>query len=133
MATIWDLICSLMRGQSTILSSANTVSLFGDSRSVTDTPFYAANWGENFDGTGFNPDEWLDGNGAISLAAFGGPIDIAHITAGWVGGGFLHTANLLPQVNAVPVPPALPLFATGLGVMAWLARRRKRIQTASLP
>jgi hypothetical protein len=34
--------------------------------------------------------------------------------------GFLATPN------AVPLPAALPLFASGLGVMAWLARRRKR-------
>lgn len=28
-------------------------------------------------------------------------------------------------VDAVPLPTTLPLFASGLGVMAWLARRRK--------
>jgi hypothetical protein len=30
------------------------------------------------------------------------------------------------QANAVPLPAALPLFAGGLGVLAFLARRRKR-------
>ena len=29
-----------------------------------------------------------------------------------------------------PIPAALPLFATGLGVMGWFARRRKRQQSA---
>lgn len=29
-------------------------------------------------------------------------------------------------IAAVPLPAALPLFASGLGVMAWIARRRKR-------
>jgi hypothetical protein len=28
------------------------------------------------------------------------------------------------QTSPVPAPPTLPLFATGLGLMAWLARRR---------
>ena len=32
-------------------------------------------------------------------------------------------------VNAVPIPAALPLFAGGLGLMGWMARRR-RGQTA---
>ena len=31
-----------------------------------------------------------------------------------------------PLTPPIPIPPALPLFASGLGVMAWLARRRKR-------
>jgi hypothetical protein len=29
-------------------------------------------------------------------------------------------------VNTTPLPAALPLFATGLGVLGWLGRRRKR-------
>jgi hypothetical protein len=32
-----------------------------------------------------------------------------------------------------PIPAALPLFATGLGLMGWLARRRKRGHAASIP
>ena len=32
----------------------------------------------------------------------------------------------LSAVSAVPLPAALPLFASGLGVMAWMARRKKR-------
>jgi hypothetical protein len=34
------------------------------------------------------------------------------------------------NLTATPIPAALPLFVTGLGVMGWLARRRKRQQTA---
>jgi hypothetical protein len=30
------------------------------------------------------------------------------------------------SVGAVPLPAALPLFASGLGVMGWVARRKKR-------
>ena len=35
-------------------------------------------------------------------------------------------AYLLTPASAVPGPAALPLFATGLGVLALLARRRKK-------
>ena len=31
------------------------------------------------------------------------------------------------NLTATPIPAALPLFATGLGVMGWLARRKKRL------
>ena len=34
--------------------------------------------------------------------------------------------------SATPLPAALPLFATGLGVMGWLAKRRKRKNAAAL-
>jgi hypothetical protein len=34
------------------------------------------------------------------------------------------------DVNATPIPAALPLFASGLGLMGWLSRRRKRNTSA---
>ena len=39
-----------------------------------------------------------------------------------------HTASTVtvPHSDAIPLPAALPLFASGLGVMAWMARRKKR-------
>jgi hypothetical protein len=37
-----------------------------------------------------------------------------------------------PIVAPVPLPAALPLFAGGLGVMAWMARRRKRGDRGSI-
>jgi len=37
-----------------------------------------------------------------------------------------------PFVQPTPLPAALSLFAGGLGVMAWLARRRKHKATAAL-
>jgi len=33
------------------------------------------------------------------------------------------------KVAPVPLPPALPLFAGGLGLMGWLARRKRRQAT----
>jgi len=33
---------------------------------------------------------------------------------------------VLTEVTTTPVPTALPLFATGLGIVGWLARRRKQ-------
>ena len=41
-----------------------------------------------------------------------------------VQGSFKLTA--LPTVNAVPLPGAFPLFASGLGLVAYLARKRRR-------
>ena len=38
----------------------------------------------------------------------------------------ITSENISPDVHSVPVPAALPLFATGLGVMALLGWRRKR-------
>jgi hypothetical protein len=35
------------------------------------------------------------------------------------------------NLTATPIPAALPLFATGLGLMGWLARRRKRADTGA--
>jgi hypothetical protein len=44
---------------------------------------------------------------------------------------FIDSVSL--DVFATPLPAALPLFATGLGVMGWLARRRKRKNAALAP
>lgn len=40
--------------------------------------------------------------------------------------GILTPANLVIDVQAVPLPAALPMFAAGLGLLAYLARRRSR-------
>jgi hypothetical protein len=37
------------------------------------------------------------------------------------------------NLTATPIPAALPLFATGLGVLGWFARRRKRQQSPLSP
>jgi hypothetical protein len=63
---------------------------------------------------------------------------------GWdptAGGSYLITLALVneagapilsvdEQINATPIPATLPLFATGLGALGLLARRRKRKQSA---
>ncbi len=38
----------------------------------------------------------------------------------------------ISAIASTPLPAALPLFAGGLGVMGWLARRRKRKNAAAL-
>ena len=40
----------------------------------------------------------------------------------------LRIDTVVANPQAVPLPAALPLFASGLGAMAWMARRRKRGQ-----
>ena len=47
-------------------------------------------------------------------------------------GGTIYWDNLSFTLNQTPLPTALPLFAGGLGVMALLARLRKRKGTAAL-
>jgi len=54
--------------------------------------------------------------GNIQTAVFSGDLVIASV----------------PVPSATPLPAALPLFATGLGVMGWLAKRRKRTNAATL-
>jgi hypothetical protein len=62
----------------------------------------------------------------------------AALVAGIVGGMSyfnIHTVNftggeIRGQLNAVPLPSALPLFATGLGALGLLSWRRKRKATA---
>ncbi len=46
----------------------------------------------------------------------------------------MHDLNLsaISTGSQTPLPAALPLFAGGLGVMGWLARRRKRKNAAAL-
>jgi hypothetical protein len=41
--------------------------------------------------------------------------------------------SLTQPVTAVPLPSALPLFASGLAGLGWLSRRRKHISWAGAP
>jgi hypothetical protein len=43
-----------------------------------------------------------------------------------------NIGSVQETINATPIPAALPLFASGLGVMGFLARRRKRKNAAAL-
>src|SRR5262249_39257502 len=38
----------------------------------------------------------------------------------------INGLDAVSVTSAVPLPAALPLFASGLGVMGWLARRRRK-------
>ncbi len=49
--------------------------------------------------------------------------------------GFDHGVSFIrafDSVTSTPLPAALPLFATGLGVMGWFGARRKRKSAAAL-
>ena len=54
---------------------------------------------------------------------------------GFVIGSAAYYSNDSPgswNASATPLPAALPMFATGLGVMGWLAKRRKRKATLAI-
>ena len=74
----------------------------------------------------------LGAEGDNATARFNRSIaDIAYILAGGVPGEGVSLDNLTVSVSEVPAPAALPLFATGLGLMALFARRKKRIAQTS--
>jgi PEP-CTERM motif len=87
-------------------------------------PFITGVW-PGFDGTGFNPDRWFDGTGAVRLAASGEDLLVSHITAGWVGFGTLHYTNLVAEV---PEPSTLGLIGLGLLGLGAMKRRRRGSQ-----
>jgi hypothetical protein len=70
-------------------------------------------------------------NGGVNATLIGDTI-----TLDWAGtdgpAGFLREATFsLTPNSAVPVPAALPLFATGLGALGLLGWRRKRKAAAA--
>ena len=53
-------------------------------------------------------------------------LTIQNLTGGFNGGIYLDDVSVDPVNAVVPLPAALPLFATGLGALALLGWRRKR-------
>jgi hypothetical protein len=75
----------------------------------------------------------LDMQSIILPAAFGSDTltEIDFQSFGQAGNGSPFVAAITTSTET-PLPAAMPLFATGLGVMGWLSRRRKRKGTAGL-
>lgn len=61
--------------------------------------------------------------GVVSFGTDGGAN--LYIVGEGEGGGVFRIANA--SIEAVPLPATLPLFASGLGLMGWLAWRKKRM------
>ena len=62
--------------------------------------------------------------GQVLLSALGVGAAFSFTSNGILPGDELYLSVL--NVSAVPVPAALPLFLSGLGLMGWVARRRKK-------
>jgi hypothetical protein len=111
----------------TTTSSAGTTS-FGLADVVTgDEAFY-----DSF----HLPPSIVDGNGLLARTAglalsINGPDGIGLFSD--VDGRLveLYLGSWTEAAVATPLPAALPLFATGLGVLGWAARRRKQKQLAA--
>jgi hypothetical protein len=72
-----------------------------------------------------NPNQNFNGVADQFNALNSGNADAGFPTAGFWTASF-------PTVAATPLPAALPLFASGLGVMGWFGRRRKRKNAAAV-
>ena len=69
---------------------------------------------------------WADGQGVFTLAVLEGSINLSFLQAiYWDEARYPHFRTFV-DASAVPLPAALPLFATGLGMMGLLARCRRR-------
>jgi hypothetical protein len=70
---------------------------------------------------GFSPN--LNTTGPISITTTGGSYDDQGGFTRTVTGGFVEDATL---ISTTRLPAAFPLFAGGLGLVSFLARRRKQ-------
>ena len=85
-----------------------------------------------------SPTIWSDDlQGVVRLTALSGSINVDHIFVGVIRA--LPTGNTGAEFGqtfdfpSVPLPAALPLFATGLGALGLLGWRRTRKHAAQLP
>lgn len=70
--------------------------------------------------------------GEFSALNFNPLENTSYLVTFTVSQGESQLASVQETINATPIPAALPLFATGLGVMGFFARRKKRKQTAAI-
>ena len=71
-------------------------------------------------------DYWNDHNGSLTVSTLAGTVSIDTVWfTKFATDGFRYRAVI--DADAVPTPPTLPLFATGLGLMALLGWRRRRL------
>jgi hypothetical protein len=96
---------------------------------VSFNPFTALPDNALFSNTGFQNSE------NIGFGGYYNPLiaDIYTITLHTVANSGADLGSVTEIINATtPIPAALPLFASGLGVMGWLARRRKQKNAAAI-
>lgn len=72
----------------------------------------------------FNPSDWLDPITALTLVNFGGVHASPSMFDITSYDDPVCTVGCSP--SAVPIPPAAPLFAGGLGLLSWLSRKKAR-------
>jgi len=125
-----------------LLGAADSIRLETFENTLADVPFFTNDYtypfipeSPHFGVTYILPPPWQDVQGVIRLTALFGSINVDHIIITVLenvshpgAGGCECSQNLYVQTFdfATPLPAALPLFATGLGVLGLIGWRRKR-------
>ena len=74
---------------------------------------------------------WRDYQGAVAFTVLKGSITISEIQIRVDEGGQLHQGNYDVRISEAPIPGALPLFASALGLGGLFSYRRKRKAVAA--
>jgi hypothetical protein len=116
----------------TVSGWGNILSLANNPNQPNISPITSVGFGGTnmqFDNVFFPTDPHFDTLGLIFSLSSGVSANLYGDSPGnytlWVGNWQSITSGDL-AIAQTPLPAALPLFATGLGVMGWLGRRRKR-------
>jgi len=130
-----------------LLGATDNIRLELFENSLADVPFFTNDFSYPFTpesphfGVSYVlPPPWQDVQGVIRLTALAGSIDVDHIIITVLQGVVIPGPGCGCDMNqysytfdlSTPLPGALPLFATGIGVLGLLGWRRKKKSSSYL-